>query len=116
MTERRNVTRRTGKTAMVLPLALGIVAIAMVMSAMTSSPLSTAVVQAYNIPRVSNTPKGLSNRAAASATTFLEMVNYEQPDPSTFREAEILGLRLMQEGNFAEALVGTFRNFEACDE
>ncbi len=30
----------------------------------------------------------------------------DTPDPTSFREAEILGLRLMQEGNFKEALIG----------
>lgn len=30
----------------------------------------------------------------------------ETPSPSTFREAEVLGLRLMQEGNYQEALDG----------
>ena len=32
----------------------------------------------------------------------------ETPSPTTFREAEVLGLRLMQEGNYQEALDGTF--------
>jgi hypothetical protein len=30
----------------------------------------------------------------------------ETPTPTTFREAEVLGLRLMQEGNYQEALDG----------
>lgn len=32
----------------------------------------------------------------------------ETPSPTTFREAEVLGLRLMQEGNYQEALDGTY--------
>jgi hypothetical protein len=36
------------------------------------------------------------------------MTYEDAPDPTTFREAEILGLRLMQEGNFKEALVGKY--------
>ena len=31
------------------------------------------------------------------------------PEPTTFREAELLGLRQMQEGNYEEALKGTLR-------
>jgi len=42
-----------------------------------------------------------------ATTTTMRMLTEETPDPSTFREAEVLGLRLMQEGNFQEALVGT---------
>jgi hypothetical protein len=34
------------------------------------------------------------------------MMYEDTPDPTTFREAEILGLRLMQEGSFEEALIG----------
>jgi hypothetical protein len=34
------------------------------------------------------------------------MLTEDTSDPTTFREAEVLGLRLMQEGNFQEALVG----------
>jgi hypothetical protein len=63
--------------------------------------------QGYTIPRTSSTPK-LTYRAAETATTSIQMTYDEAPDPTTFREAEILGLRLMQEGNFAEALVGAF--------
>jgi hypothetical protein len=37
----------------------------------------------------------------------MSMSNEEIPDPTTFREAEVLGLRLMQEERFDEALVGT---------
>ena len=78
-----------------------------ILTVMTSS--SSSQVEAFNVQHATQTPKGLpTNRAAATSATFLEMVNPdEQPDPTTFREAEILGLRLMQEGNFAEALVGT---------
>ena len=38
----------------------------------------------------------------------MSMSNEDIPDPTTFREAEVLGLRLMQEGRFEEALVGTW--------
>ena len=39
----------------------------------------------------------------------MSMSNEEIPEPTNFREAEVLGLRLMQEGRFDEALVGTLR-------
>eukprot|EP00980_Cylindrotheca_fusiformis_P024739 scaffold12369_cov97-Cylindrotheca_fusiformis.AAC.5 len=55
-------------------------------------------------------PRGASGtmRSAETAATSMQMAANEVPDPTTFREAEILGLRLMQEGNFEEALVGTY--------
>jgi hypothetical protein len=39
------------------------------------------------------------------------MMYEDTPDPTTFREAEILGLRLMQEGSFEEALVGKWETW-----
>jgi hypothetical protein len=63
-------------------------------------------VDAYSIPRVSKTPK-ITYRSAESAVTSMSMTNEDIPDPASFREAEVLGLRLMQEGRFDEALVGT---------
>jgi hypothetical protein len=59
----------------------------------------------YTIPGPSAASRTF--RSAESATTSMQMSANEVPDPSTFREAEILGLRLMQEGNFDQALVGT---------
>jgi hypothetical protein len=44
--------------------------------------------------------------SSSATTTMMRMLTDETPDPSTFREAEVLGLRLMQEGSFQEALVG----------
>jgi hypothetical protein len=40
--------------------------------------------------------------------TALHMASEEASTPISFREAEILGLRLMQEGSYQDALVGTF--------
>mmetsp|Transcript_21646 Transcript_21646/g.45708 ORF Transcript_21646/g.45708 Transcript_21646/m.45708 type:complete len:209 (-) Transcript_21646:604-1230(-) len=61
-------------------------------------------VYAYSIPKVSRTPK-VTYRSAESAVTSMSMSNEDIPDPVTFREAEVLGLRLMQEGRFDEALI-----------
>ena len=66
--------------------------------------LAVSGCEGYAIPRTSQTPK-LTYRAAETATTSIQMTYDEVPDPTTFREAEILGLRLMQEGHFEEALV-----------
>lgn len=66
--------------------------------------LVIARVSAYSIPRVSRTPK-ITYRSAESAITSMSMTNEDIPDPTTFREAEVLGLRMMQEGKFEEALV-----------
>lgn len=68
--------------------------------------LVISCVDGYSIPRVSRTPK-ITYRSAESAVTSMSMSNEEIPDPTTFREAEVLGLRLMQEERFDEALVGT---------
>lgn len=66
--------------------------------------LVISCVDGYSIPRVSRTPK-ITYRSAESAVTSMSMSNEEIPDPTTFREAEVLGLRLMQEERFDEALV-----------
>jgi len=66
--------------------------------------LVISYVDAYSIPRVSRTPK-ITYRSAESAVTSMSMTNEDIPDPTTFREAEVLGLRLMQEARFEEALV-----------
>jgi hypothetical protein len=68
-------------------------------------------VNAYTV-RFPPTRGGMPTNARRSAetsatTTTMMMFNEDTPDPTTFREAEVLGLRLMQEGNFQEALVGT---------
>eukprot|EP00428_Durinskia_dybowskii_P007582 CAMPEP_0170301634 /NCGR_PEP_ID=MMETSP0116_2-20130129/51082_1 /TAXON_ID=400756 /ORGANISM="Durinskia baltica, Strain CSIRO CS-38" /LENGTH=186 /DNA_ID=CAMNT_0010553467 /DNA_START=229 /DNA_END=786 /DNA_ORIENTATION=- len=44
-------------------------------------------------------------RSAETTSTSMMMSAEDTQDPTTFREAEVLGLRLMQEGNFKEALV-----------
>ena len=69
--------------------------------------ISLKHADAYSIPRVSRTPR-ITYRSAESAITSMSMSNEDIPDPTTFREAEVLGLRLMQEGRFDEALVGTY--------
>lgn len=76
--------------------------------------VATYDVQAYTIPRVSRTPMNTC-RYAESAATSMSMTNEENiPDPTNFREAEVLGLRLMQEGRFEEALVGMCENLYPC--
>ena len=80
------------KTSLTL---LGLVAVSM-----------TSSTSGYTIRTPSNNLN--TYRTAASASTSMQMSTEQFPDPTTFREAEILGLRLMQEGNFEEALVGRF--------
>jgi hypothetical protein len=58
---------------------------------------------------VGNTHRAfITNRNAETSRTSIQMTAEKSPAPSTFREAEVLGLRFMQEGNFEEALVGKF--------
>ena len=66
----------------------------------------TSSTSGYTIPKRASITSTF--RSAASASTSIQMSTEQFPDPTTFREAEILGLRLMQEGNFEEALVGMF--------
>mmetsp|Transcript_1131 Transcript_1131/g.2505 ORF Transcript_1131/g.2505 Transcript_1131/m.2505 type:complete len:206 (-) Transcript_1131:143-760(-) len=66
--------------------------------------IATFSVEAYTVPRVSRTPF-VTCRSAESAATSMSMEYEELPEPTNFREAEVLGLRLMQEGRFEEALV-----------
>ena len=62
-------------------------------------------VNGYAIQPNSKTP---STIVRTSSATVMQMTTEEDaPNPTSFREAEILGLRLMQEGKFQEALVGT---------
>ena len=53
-------------------------------------------------------PRGVSGAQRASIGVPL-LMNEEgnAPAPTSFREAEVLGLRLMQDGNFEDALEGT---------
>ena len=47
-------------------------------------------------------------RRAARHGRSLAMSAPQEPAPTTFREAEVLGLKLMQEGDYDLALKGTF--------
>jgi hypothetical protein len=47
-----------------------------------------------------------SNPVKAATWTTLTMTGTEEASPSTFREAEVLGLKLMQEQKYEEALKG----------
>lgn len=69
--------------------------------------LLSTFLEAYTIPRVSRTP--FVTHRSAEAAISMSMSNEEIPEPTNFREAEVLGLRLMQEGRFDEALVGMYR-------
>ena len=66
---------------------------------------ATYYVEAYTIPRVSRTPM-VTYRLAESVANSMSMPSEDIPNPTNFREAEVLGLRMMQEGRFEEALVG----------
>jgi hypothetical protein len=72
--------------------------------------LTPACYNAYVVPQ--SKMAALTFRPAAS--TAVQMTADDAPDPTTFRAAEVLGLRLMQESNFEEALVGTSQNFYCC--
>lgn len=69
--------------------------------------VSTTECQAYVIPRTKN-PSPSTFRFAETTTNVMMSTEDVAPDPTTFREAEVLGLRLMQEGNFEQALIGRF--------
>jgi hypothetical protein len=54
-------------------------------------------------------PFGTPLHVRMTESTLRMTESSETPSPTTFREAEVLGLRLMQEGNYQEALDGTLR-------
>lgn len=79
---------------------------------------SSTPCHGYTVPYPTKSPSVPSQnvRPAETTSTSMMMSAEDTQDPTTFREAEVLGLRLMQEGNFKEALVGrlgpdgSFRN------
>lgn len=70
-------------------------------------------VTALTIPKVISNNNNMKQQQhhnkvgahTAAVTSMMMITNEDIPDPSTFREAEVLGLRLMQEGDFEDALV-----------
>jgi len=72
-------------------------------STLTITFLIAPLCDAYVLPQLKPVP--LTFRPAESSSTTVQMATDDTPNPTTFREAEVLGLRLMQEGNFEEALV-----------
>jgi len=79
-------------------------AMAIIVVLATTTPFCHSYTVQHSRP---GTP--LTFRVAAETTSTTMMMSAEDaPDPTSFREAEVLGLRLMQEGNFDEALVGTY--------
>lgn len=68
----------------------------------------TALTISKGISTNNNGMKQYHNKVGAhtaAVTSMMMITNEDIPDPSTFREAEVLGLRLMQEENFEDALV-----------
>jgi hypothetical protein len=61
---------------------------------------------AFMAPTTTGTIIG-NNPVRAATLTTLTMTGTEGASPSTFREAEVLGLKLMQERKYEEALKGT---------
>lgn len=88
-------------------------------SAFTTAPFGRLMSRSC-LPRTfsassSNGSSGTSRTAESTATgntnSMAEDSNSSDdslPQPRTFREAEILGLKRMQQGNYQEALKGTF--------
>lgn len=60
---------------------------------------------AFMAPTITGTIIG-NNPVRAATLTTLTMTGTEEASPSTFREAEVLGLKLMQERKYEEALKG----------
>jgi hypothetical protein len=49
-----------------------------------------------------------------STSTQLRLSDEPSPNPQTFREAEVLGLKLMQSGNYKDALKGEPQSQSSC--
>jgi len=54
---------------------------------------------------------GYLKQSAADSLGAADAGSIPEPSLTTFREAEVLGLRLMQEGNYEEALKGMLLSF-----
>jgi hypothetical protein len=110
MIQQQKVLIRKGRQVHNLLLSSSIIMLILSMMMINNNFNGVGVVNALTIPRVSNTPSTKLTNICRVATSMM-MTNEDIPDPSTFREAEVLGLRLMQEGSFDDALVGTFNLF-----
>jgi hypothetical protein len=83
------------------------------------APATSGVTSRYKSASVVSYYRELyfPNNAVRVGSTVLYMSAEEPTTPTTFREAEILGLRLMQEGNYDQALKGESNNaFLASEE
>jgi hypothetical protein len=74
----------------------------LVVALLSAAAVSTS--NAYMVPKLPAQRPGLFRQAETALQMTIEQ---DAPVPTSFREAEVLGLRLMQEGNFQDALVGT---------
>ena len=97
--------------------------IALVVTMITTRPLQTraflvpqhherpGMAQASSAPAFVSTPSpraggGDSGSGASTTSALLMTEEPEMAQPTTFREAEVLGLKRMQEGNYEDALKG----------
>ena len=112
MIQQQKVLIRKGRYVHNLLLSSSIIMLILSMMMINNNfnGVGVGVVNALTVPRVSNIPSTKLTNICRVATSMM-MTNEDIPDPSTFREAEVLGLRLMQEGSFDDALVGTFNLF-----
>ena len=75
--------------------------------AMGAVAATSTITSAY-VVQPPHTTRPTTTAANSAAGTVMQMSSDDNaPNPMSFREAEILGLRLMQEGKFNDALVGT---------
>lgn len=74
--------------------------------------VTALILSGYSSTAFTSTPFGMVRPTAigttAKQTSPLTMTGTGEVTPGTFREAEVLGLKLMQEQKYEEALKGTF--------
>jgi len=106
MIQQQKVLIRKGRYVHNLLLSSSIIMLILSMMMINNNfnGVGVGVVNGLTVPRVSNIPSTKLTNICRVATSMM-MTNEDIPDPSTFREAEVLGLRLMQEGSFDDALV-----------
>jgi hypothetical protein len=75
-------------------------------SAFTTAPFVRVSSRVCSPSTFTSSSSSSSSRLAEATAAGAAMAKDEAPEPRTFREAEILGLKRMQQGNYGEALKG----------
>jgi hypothetical protein len=98
-----NISSRRWLLAALMVIAVSFTAS---VAAFTTTPFGRLASRSC-LPSMSTVTSTSSRKADATTGTAMTEEDDALPQPRTFREAEILGLKRMQQGNYQEALKGT---------